>query len=295
MIAALLTCVALAPPASAQVSFRWQFQVGEKFYLEEVVQHEQTVTVAGVPVVQKLLNTRVSEFVVKGTDGEGFILEQKIVGWRNVKNDGGDDGDTLERVAGTGLFTYQITRKGVLGRMTGYEEFMKRLVNEFPNEAQILRDVLTPEAFRSSLVLAFDFLPGVSVRPGDRWEKAIAVPAGPFGHYLLRNQFTYKARTKGVDEFTSEGNFSFQPPREAGSFGGVKVSSIDFKSAGSRGTVRFDAEAGRLVRFEMVLPLSGSMKLEMNGNQIEVMLQGTETRTIRLLKTRPHIGPGGDA
>jgi hypothetical protein len=53
------------------------------------------------------------------------------------------------------------------------------------------------------------------------------------------------------------------------------------------GRVIFDNVKGRLVSQEFTLPLAGTMVIDLMGKQVEVVLDGTETRMIRILSKRP--------
>jgi Family of unknown function (DUF6263) len=299
-MSAILGCAALTSPVQAQVTLQWKFQVGEKFYLEEVVKHEQDIVAivngneqAPKKMKQKTVNTRISEFVVQEKDNEGYLLEQKVLRWHNVvegSEPGTNQNQQLEKVLGNSTFTVRIARTGAVVDFGGYDAFMKQVQQSSPGELKLMRDILTREALRSPLALAFDVLSRREVKPGDRWQKTLTIPMGPIGNCVVQSQFTYRGETKGLDELAVKGDFSFQPPREDVDAGVLKITKLELKSSGLQGTVLFDRMSGRLVRRDLTMPISGTMTMESAGSQLDMTLDGTETRSIRLLKNNPLAG-----
>jgi hypothetical protein len=293
---AILAGTLLASPVGAQVQLAWKFQVGDRFYLEETVKNEMSFVVVtnGNPqnpmkLQQTQTNKRVSEFVVKEVDKDGYVLEQKILRWIDAKTGGpGPDTDTqLDKIVGNSVFTVRITHLGTVVKFDGYDNFMKQLKEASPGEAKFLMDALTRDALRSPIVLAFDLLSRREVTKGDRWMKTVGIPLGPLGNSRIENEFTYHGQAGGLEELAIKGTFTYQPPREDVDAGPVKILKLNLKSPGTNGKASFDRNAGRLVRLEVTTPINGIMVMEGGGNQIDMTLEGIETRTVRMLKTNP--------
>jgi hypothetical protein len=294
VLLALLTALVSAQPALAQSRFEWKLKVGEKFYLEEVVEQDITVTLFGNPVQQKATTKRVSEFVVKALDSDGYVLEQEILSWHHVdKKPGGADMEThLEQYLGNSRFTIRLLRSGVIGRFGGYQDFMQRFNEVAGDEAKLVSQLLTEDALRSPLAMAFDVLPRRAVKQGDHFEKTIAIPLGPLGTCMARSIYTYQGDAKGLDQFSLKGEFTFEQGKRPVGDDNLKIVKLDLKSPGTTGSVAFDRATGRLVSCTMSLPMSGSMTMEGKGMKIDMLLEGSEKRTIRLTKTNPHNGSG---
>jgi hypothetical protein len=290
LTAALLgASLALPAAARAQTSLRWQLKAGEKFYVEEVVRAEQHVTVMDMKLNQKTTTRRVSLFTVKAADQKGFQLEQKILAWTAKQEAGSappDDGK-LDKLARGAVFLVHLAPNGTLTSFQGYEDFLKKVGEQDTSEAKLFRMILTEEAIRSPLEMVFSVLPDKAVNPGDQWQHQLKVPTGPMGTFLFNVDYTFRNKKGDLAEIAAKGKFEYQPPRKDAEGAPFKVVKADLKSPGATGTVLFDARAGRLVEFTMKTPVSGSLKLEVMMNELEMGLEGTETRTIRLLLKPP--------
>lgn len=295
LLPALLIVLGSSLPAHAQVRFEWKFKAGEKFYVEEVVDQDHTITAFGKKIPQQSRTKRVSEFVVKSADADGYFLEQEILSWHTTsKRPGGADAEThLEQYIGNSRFTMRLLRSGVVVRFSGHKEFMERFSEiASDNDVKLFGKMLTEEALRSPLAIIFDVLPRRPVEPGAQYDKTIAVPVGPLGTCIARSKFTYEGPKRGLDEFDIKGTFTFEPGGKALGDGDIKITRVDLKSPGTKGSVTFDRARGRLVHSTFIIPLSGSMTMENNGKQIDVLLEGSESRTMRLTRTNPHNGSG---
>ncbi len=289
--AAVLLGVVLAVPAvaRAQTSLRWQLKAGEKFYVEEAIKADQNVTVMGMNLKQTTTTRRVSQFTVKAADAGGYQLEQKILTW-TAKQEGGaapDDGK-LDKVARGATFRIHLAPNGTLSRFQGYEDFLKKIGDQDANEAKVFRMILTEDAIKSPLEMIFSVLPAKAVKQGDQWQQKLKVPTGPMGTFLFDVDYKYRGAISGdLVEFAMRGKFEYKPPTKEVEGAPFTIKKADLKSTGSTGTVTFDARAGRLVRYTLTMPVSGSLTLEVMMNQLEMSLDGTETRTIRLLTKNP--------
>jgi len=293
LLAAALLGVALTVPSAArsQTTLRWQFREGEKFYVEDVILADQTVTVMDMKLNQKTTTRRLSQFTVKSADKEkpGFLLEQKILAW-TAKQEGSiappDDGK-LDKLTRNVTFQFRLSPGGALTNFQGYDDFLRKVGDQDANEAKLFRLLLTKEALQSPLEAVFSVLPAKAVKAGDQWQHKLKVPAGPMGTFLLDVDFTYRGTKGGMAEVTTKGKFEYQPPRQDAEGAPFKIAKADLKSPGAAGTVSFDVKAGKLVESVLKMPVSGTMTLEVMMNQVEMRLEGTETRTIRLLTKNP--------
>ena len=95
-LASLICAIALAAPASAQVSLRWKFREGDVFYLDEKIIGKTTLVVEGKKSSEEQFQHRLSRFVVTKSLNNAYVLEQRIEGWKSNITGGlaGDQDDT---------------------------------------------------------------------------------------------------------------------------------------------------------------------------------------------------------
>src|SRR5437588_3545111 len=76
--AVLLLLAGVGLPAYGQTTLEWKFKDGDKFYVEEVSDMKQTVSIIGKDIRQNNKITTISSYVVKNSSGGEVTLDQKI-------------------------------------------------------------------------------------------------------------------------------------------------------------------------------------------------------------------------
>jgi hypothetical protein len=288
---AILAFTALAGPAFAQTSLQWKFKEGDKFYLEEKIVSDTNATVLGMKNNEKQTQHRVSVFVVKSVTPDGYVLEQRVESWKSktVSTAPGavdDGGKLLEQVFKDIPFVVKMTKSGTITKFEGYDKVLQRVKDVSPAEAEQFKALATEEVIRSPLTMAFDLLPDKAVNKGDKWKKVNDVPMAALGKFSFNTEFTYEGKGEGGQLISTKGTFSFMAGK--GDIGmGIKLLKMELTKNQQTGTVLFDADKGRLVSRELKMPMAGTMTLDANGLQIDVQLDGTENRTIRLHDKKP--------
>lgn len=287
---AVLGLLWLGSPASAQTQLNWKFKEGEVFFMDESNVADQVFTILGKRVEQKNTNRRILRYEVKSATPKGFVIEQTILSWRDkqeggVVPPGGDD--ILERLVKGIVFRIQLNPDGSLAKYEGYEDLLTRARKEFPaDEVKVFSSIVTEDLLKSSVELAFGGLPAKAVKPGDRWNRRLRVPAGPLGIFLFNDTMTYEGPGKGGERISVSTSFDYLPPKEGGGLP-FRITRADLKANGAKSSLLFDAEKGRLVSFEGTFPMSGSMTLDVGGMMTSMELSATERRTIRLSDREP--------
>jgi Family of unknown function (DUF6263) len=288
-IASLMLGLALTGPAFAQVKLTWKFKEGDVLFVEEKVVGKTTVTVMGNTSTEEQAQHRLSRFLVKSTSRDDIVLEQRIEWWKFAGGQGGsqDDNKLLEKLCKDIVFTIHLSTKGGITRFEGYEAFLTKLAAYDGAEASKLKAVAGEDVFRAPLVQIFDTMPAVAVKAGDRWERVSMVPMGPLGNFKLATVYTYSREGDGGQQIDIKAALSFSSGTADPGELGFKILKLDLTKKEATGKLVFDNVKGRLVLQELTLPLAGTMVMELMGMQVEVGLEGTETRTIRMLSKRP--------
>ncbi len=290
-VSSLVALAALSAPAFGQTNLNWKFREGDKFYVEERMTSKTTSTVMGMKVTEEQTQVRISSFVVKSRTKDGVVLEQRIESWKG-KNVGGQPGSDegmklLEQATKDVVFTIELSPAGKVLKFDGYNQMLKKIMDVNPDEAKKFKAIATEEVLRAPLAMIFDVLPGKAVKKGESWNKEISVPLGPMGTFKFSTAFTYNGPGEGGEQIASKGTFHFEPSKgDAGDLG-FKIVKMELTKKESTGKLVFDNSKGRLVVNEFTMPLAGTMTIEIAGMQIDVEVDGTETRTLKILDKRP--------
>jgi len=285
---AVLALLVLGSFAQAQEApLEWKFNEGDKFYVEEKTKVKMTIEVLGMEVKQDINTTRQSVFTVKKKTEKGYLLEQKFQEWSSeIKGGppglGGDDG-LLNRIARKATFKVEVTPQGKVLSFKGYREFLDLMEDENPDEARMFKALIPQDALSSVLETLFQVVPAdASEANAKEWKTTSTVNINGVGSQEVVTTFTRKGTDKGLEVVEIKGKFNFKAPKAGLDGLPFKITSVDLKSPGVTGKMLFDAKAGRLSVMETKTPISGTMKMEAMGQQIELDLSGTESRSIRV-------------
>jgi hypothetical protein len=285
----LALLLGLALPASGQTVLEWKLKEGEKFYLDESVVQKQRFEFMGKEVTQEALTRTISSFTVMKVTKDGMVLEKKVESWTN-KVVGGlapMNDDKVSKLFKGLTFTFTLSPRGAVSGFAGYDNLVKRLRDLDEMEAKMVQLILSEQALKSTMDMAFGIVPDRAVRKGDQWQRQIVVPAGPIGTVKFDTRFTYQGPSPAGEEVSAHGTFTYELPKKDADALPFRVVKANFRSPGGKGTILYDASAGRLRSFEMNMPMSGSMTLDIAGNQIDMNFAADETRTVRLTAKNP--------
>lgn len=271
-----------------EAPLEWKFKEGDKFYVEEKTKVKMTVEVLGMEVKQDINTIRQSVFTVKKKTEKGYLLEQKFQEWSSdIKGGppglGGDDG-LLNRIARKATFTAEVTPQGKILSFKGYREFLDLMEDENAEEARMFKAMIPQESLSSVLETLFQVVPSTSTdATAKEWKTTSVVNVNGIGSQEVVTTFTRKGIDKDLLEVIElKGQFNFKAPKAGLEGLPFKITSMDLKSPGISGKLLFDAKAGRLNMMETKTPISGTMKMEAMGQQIELDLSGVENRSIRV-------------
>jgi hypothetical protein len=284
-LASLLLGLTFTGQAVSQTKLSWKLKEGDVFFVEEKIVGKTAVTIMGNTSTEEQTQHRLSRFLVKSTSRDEIVLEQQIEWWKFAG--GQDDGKFLEKLCKDIVFTVHLSPKGAITRFEGYKEFLKKLASYDDAEAKKLNAVRGEDVLRAPLVQVFDIMPNAAVKAGDKWERVSNVPMGPMGNFTLAAVYTYSGLGDGGDQINIKANLSFSSGTADSGELGFKILKLDLTKREATGKLVFDNVKGRLLSEEITLPLAGTMVIELMGMQVEVGLDGTETRSIKVFNKRP--------
>jgi len=285
----LLALGGLSLQAQGQTKLEWKFTEGEKFYTEEISDQKQQISVAGQDIKMSTKTTNITSYTVKRVAGNAVTIEMKIENVE-VKTDnnmfGGGMEKMQEKMQGA-TFTFTLDG-GTVTKFSGHEEFLKKLADGDEMMAKFGKMIFTEDMLKKGIEEAFTNLPTRAVSRGDKWNKDRSLPMGPLGNIKLKNEYTYKGSEPDGELLTFTGTLSWMAPKDGAGFGDMfKISKADFKSDNVRGSVVFDAKAGRLVRSSNSMTMSGTMTIDVMGNEIEMSMTQDTASTMRVLRKNP--------
>ncbi len=293
-LAAILLLGGLVPAAAAQVKLEWKLEAGQKFFLEERTTARQTLKALGDDLKESLDQTRVTRFTVlkKNADG-GYLLEQKIVSVR-INGAGGQLKAKAKLLTDMEGATFKVTLgpRMQVTKIEGYDALIKKMQK---NEqiGKMLQALMPEESLTRATEALFHFLPDKEVAKGGEWSEEQVRPLGLLGTLKLETGYTYEGTEKvgGKDAAVIKAavlKSSFSP---RGATGGLpfQVTKGDIQADRDKckTTLYFDATAGRLVKSERTLVLTGTLTVSVMGNTIAMDLQHDETVSSKLLDKNP--------
>ncbi len=292
-LGAVIALAVIAVPAHAQ-KLEWKFKQGEKFWMETKTDVKQTLTVAGMPMKPEMTNTTVASFTVISAMGTTVVLEETIESISvkaNAPMGGGASVDKImQEMKGAKFKVTLDTAKLDVTKFEGYDELIKKISGGDQMVEKFIRAVMTEETLKESAEEIFAFLPP---KPEDKtWERSPKVPLGPLGtlegKYKYTNAGTEKVNNKDAVKITVEASLAWKAPAPAAAAGlpfQVKKGQLDAKDA--KGTILFDAEAGKLVKSDMKMQLNGKLTLAVGGADVELDMQQDQTVTMQYHDKNP--------
>lgn len=293
-LGAALAAGVLALPAWGQERLAWKLKEGDKFYVETVSTFRQTMKLPDKDqksvekeISQEIEYTTLLGFRVlkKNADG-GAVVEQTVESMK-FKN-ANSVLQTDEKVQGATL-TFTLSPRGEVSDFKGYEELLKRIAGEDASMLKALRTVMSQKAVEDWTRELFAFLPA---SPAKTWERVHEAKLGPLGDLSIKTVYALEGKEsvggKAAEKISLASTVEYKQPAAQESLA-VRVLKADLKVEDAKGTIHFDADAGRLVDSAMALKLKGTLTLEVNGVKLEADVQQEQTVKARVLAEKPAL------
>lgn len=299
-LAAGLMTAAFAQDAS---KFESKFEEKKAFYQEMVTDVTQTIKVqGGTDLNQKHVQTFLFAWTPEKFDKDKgtWTLKQKIEGIKMSIDIAGNpinyDSTKTESVATTnpGLaefyknligteFTVTL-KNGVVEKVDGKDELLKKLGSANAQMEALLKKVLTDEAVKQMADPTFGITPSKEMKKDESWDRKAPINLGPIGSYDLTYKFTYKgkdAEKKDFDRIEVLPTMTYKAPTEGGDgllfrIKGGTLATEDQKP----GFILFDPKAGRIVQSQIKVKLKGQLNVTVGGTDTTVDLYQEQTTTM---------------
>ncbi len=305
----ILAAVAVTPAAAQErVKFEPKFVKDVPFYQEVTTDVKQTITVQGGSEL-KLSHSQTFQFKWLPTklEGDKWTVELTIEGMKlNVDiatnqvsydsaakaTDGGGGNNPALTEFFKNLkdtkFVVTFAKGGVVEKVEGRDEFLKKLGGANQQMETVLKKILTDESLKEMS----DPMAGLTVA-GDKavneaWEKKTNLPLGPIGSYDRTLKFKYVAKepaaagSDNVHKVEVDVEMVYKPPTEnaEGLLFRIKSGKLEpFNS--KKGVYLFDATKGYVKEAELTVSLKGTLKVAL-GNSTESDVELIQTQTTKL-------------
>jgi hypothetical protein len=312
-LAALLAVVAaaaIAVPAVAddKVPLKWKFEDGKSFFQKMYTHTKQSMNVLSNTVKQDQEQTFYFEWAAKKKEGNTWEITQTIQGvvmnidlggtkiaYDSTKTDNPNNAlaDFFKALVGAKFtLTVEVPDNGPveIKKIEGRDDFLKKLVAANAQMKPLLEQILSDKALQEMAAPTFKALPGKDMAKGEKWDAKSTLDMGPIGKY--ENKFNYEYagkntegaddKAKKLDKITVTTDLTYTPPDQSTTTSGLpfKIKSADLKSKDAKGDILVDLEKHRPVKTTMHLGLTGSLKIEIGGQQTEVNLDQTQDTTV---------------
>src|SRR5262249_51397983 len=140
-----------------------------------------------------------------------------------------------------------------------------------------LQAVLPKETLMKSACEAFGFLPAKDEKT---WTREFATPLGPLGALTVKNTYQDESDDqldgKAVRKISFDSTITYSPPSAeptAAPQAAFRVVKGELKRADqNKGTIYFDAAAGRLAAMNQQIKLKGQLSLILQGTRIDAQV-----------------------
>lgn len=288
-----IAAVVSVMPAAAQDELKWKFTKGETFYVEEVSQQNQTITIPGQSeaVETKQTTTTVSSIHVNSILSDGSVhLTMRI---ESSESTGGDTAanEIHKRMEGA-TFLVLLNAMREVEEFDGYNALIRAISDGNKQVDNLLRLTLTENMLKVGANQMYSVLPRKSVARGDSWEQKYSRQIGMFGNATGVNIIQhagYKSATDGdsIVELRVLGTAKHEAAKDTPANAPFKLVESDIKFEGISGHGYFDLKVRRLVELMSSVKFKGAMTIEVNGSKSKFKIENSTTVTSRIYDQNP--------
>jgi hypothetical protein len=263
-------------PAQAQVKLEWKPQ--EKFYVELVTNEHGTTKVSGKEGTKtQKLRVVLAVKVVKRNQDKSLLVEQTVESIKASQTKGKIEREDagLAPLVGT---SQQLTfgPKMKITKLEGIDTLLDKIIG-MDKRAEKQRKLITTAMtalFRYWAGETFVALPPKPAKEGDKWEQETGFAFEPLGTFLIKKQLAYQGKEtlmgRELDKIAVTGKLSYTAPKgDDDDVLPFKLVKLNTKTTDYKGTIYFDAKAGRLSHLDAKMNYEFSMTLSVDGKEID--------------------------
>ncbi len=185
--------------------------------------------------------------------------------------------DIFKAVAGSS-YTILVGKDGKVAGVEGLDKLLQRADELNPAAAEMLKSRLNPEQIKKQIAEENAKYPDILVRQGETWKRTESQDLGSGQVLTFEKTYEYLGTVekdgKTLDKIGVKAT-SVKYAMDANSPSPLKVEKSDLKVDSSEGTILFDREAGRSVTESLLMRITGSMTMTIQGQQLPAELDLT--------------------
>jgi hypothetical protein len=283
--------------ARAQTPLAWKFKKDDTFRYKTVSTLKQIMKLLdkadkpdGKELVQDIEYTIVVGYkVLDVTADGGAMLEMKVesMNFKNAAVIGAPavEDDKLKNAT----FKLTLNAKREATKIDGYDEFLQKMAGDDKTMLKTLQAVLPRETLLKSAREAFGFLPQKDEKT---WTREFVAPLGPLGSLAVKNAYQDEGGDqldgKAVRKISFDSTVTYSPPgaeTQAAPQAAFRVVKGELKRTDqNKGTIYFDAAAGRLAAMNQQIKVQGQLSLIVQGTRIDAQVDQDQKTNTTLLK-----------
>ncbi len=258
--------------AQTQKALAWTLQKGEQFPLTVVTAYDEKITIAGKLIKNKAKNAVGFEVTVLQAPRDGnVVLDLKIT---SLRAEGSQSAAAITKI-GKAIqgesFSATFDHAMSLKKLDGLEALAKKITEKEgqPGAEAVIQKTLTM-LFSYLIEEAFVAVPGKATAKGDTWKQTTELDAQALGTLVTTKAFTDAGPAsvdgKEVRKVSIKGVLKVAPAKAGGAPAlPFTVKDLDLKKQDYKGTLYFDAPAGRPVSIDTRIVTEMTMSIEVNG------------------------------
>lgn len=287
----MLLLLLLIPPVGDTLSLRWQFKEGDSFLAETKSHLVQTVNVNGKAYPQDTVHTSVVKYTVTAIDKDGrIVLEQQIESMKASNPDGSPsvgNNAILNQLQGA-IIKARLSPQYEVKELEGYDELIKRLAGDDPSVRRVVQALLSEDQLKQTIQNTLGMVPQKDVEAGATWKRQLLMQLGPLGSIKTELDFKVSGATKFEDKdlikIDYQPSIQYIPPTGDATNPVLSITQGKVQLKSGSGTIYFDAKAGRLYSSSLKLQLTGELTARVNGTEMLVTFDQTQTIDVRIKK-----------
>ena len=181
-------------------------------------------------------------------------------------------------------FVVTVGKGGVIEKVDGRDDFLKKLGGANPQMENILKKILTDESLKEMSDPMAGLTPSVEKGVGEKWDKTTSLKLGPIGDYERKLSFEYKGKDtdqKELERVEVKAALTYKPPTTEVDGLLFRIKSGDLTTQNPKaGTYLFDAKTGMLKKAELSVTMTGQLTVAIGTTETVVNLNQTQTTTV---------------
>ena len=291
-----------APVADGKLKFEPVFAVGTPFFQQVTTDVEQTVKVQGGQEMKlkhsqtfffkweplKIENKKTTcKLTIRGMKLKVDVANNPVnydntTDQPNANNPGLND--FLKNLVGSD-FTVTFGENMLPEKVEGQENLLKNLGAANQQMEQLLKKILTNEAMKEMSDPLAGLTPGAPKGVGETWTRTSPLKLGPIGDYDRSLTFTYKGKDpeqKELERIEVTSKLTYKAPSEAADGLLFRIKGGELTTAQpTPGYFLYDAKTGLLVKSELKVTMTGSLKVAIGNTETTVNLNQSQTTNVQ--------------